>query len=307
MISWLLLLLQATLAVLAVAQLRLVLKSATDPTYRSLVLDVWGPVTAVAPMLFFVGRVDGSVAGAGWIPLGGPIACGVIALGLALIVKDRAGGDRIGFRTIAAWTGAGIVLLLLGAAQHLTLWLGQCAFATGAVLLWLNTPTGEAVGAAANPRGDAHVGWLLVGALGCAVGQGIVALLVSPGAVGISGGVMVAYAVAVIVMVARSAGGGAGLRLGGWAAAYGVLLGLGGLALVHLLPQTVRALTEQHTQTTAHVAYGFGHYAGEATALVALGGAAVVLRRLDRAVQTVAGAAVLALAVAAVTWRLAVM
>ena len=82
---------------------------------------------------------------------------------------------------------------------------------------------------------------------------------------------------------------------------------LEGEAQGRLTEPTVRALTDQHTQTTAHVAYGFGRYAGEATALVALGGAAVALRRLDRAVQTVAGAAVLALAVAAVTWRLAVM
>jgi hypothetical protein len=307
MISWLLLVLQAALALLAVVQLQRVVKSAVDPAYRALVLDVWGPATVVAPMLFFAGRVDDIVAGVGWIPLGGPIACGVIGLGVALIVKDREGGGRIDYRTIAAWTGAGIVLLLLGAAHHLTLWLGQCAFAAGAVLLWLNTPKVEAVGATANPREDARGGWLLVGALSCAVGQGIVGLLVTPAVVGISGGVMVAYAAAVVVTVARIAGGGAGLRLGGWAAAYGVLLGLGVLALIHLLPQAVRALTDPHAQTTAHVAYGFGRYAGEATALVALGGAAVALRRLDRAVQTVAGAAVLALAVAAAAWRLAVM
>src|SRR5690606_41592695 len=42
-------------------------------------------------------------------------------------------------RDVVAWTGVGALLVLLAAAHDLTIWIGQCAFAVGAVLLWIRS------------------------------------------------------------------------------------------------------------------------------------------------------------------------
>ena len=42
--------------------------------------------------------------------------------------------------TALACAGSACLLLLLGAAHDLTIWIGQCVFAIAAVLVWINTP-----------------------------------------------------------------------------------------------------------------------------------------------------------------------
>ena len=66
---------QAMFAVLMVEQLRRkVFISIDDRAVSALMTDVWAPVAIVLPMMFFTARIHGDVAGAGWMPIGGPVA-----------------------------------------------------------------------------------------------------------------------------------------------------------------------------------------------------------------------------------------
>ena len=297
---------QVALAVAALWLLRArVFPAVREPGHSGLILDVWGPIAVVAPMLFAAGRIDGSVGAVGWTPLGGPVACGVFALGAAML-GSQSGGEGPTPRMMAAWTAAGLVLLLLGSAHELTIWSGQCAFAAAALLLWVNMPPVPTARQQRTPSEHPRAVEALLLVLLCALGQGAAAMVAGPETISIRVVTMV-YAGLAVALAARVAGAGACLRLGGWSATYGVLLGLGVISTVHLLPQTVRALRGDEGLVDVHVAYGFGRYALEATVLVGLGGLAVGARMLAPGIRRAAGVAVILAAVWLVAWRLAGM
>src|SRR5262245_18791392 len=77
---------QAILSVVTVEQFRRrVFPAVGGLRQPEVVMDVWGPLALVLPMLFFIAQTKYSVRGAGWMPVGAPAMCGVLALGAALI------------------------------------------------------------------------------------------------------------------------------------------------------------------------------------------------------------------------------
>ena len=314
---------QAALAIVMVEQLRRrVFPAVLRAPQPELVLDVWGPLALVMPMLFFVSRVETTVRGEGWVTAGGPVVVGLLGLAMGLAVyRHRAIPMSIGeeenritlrMRDVVAWTGVGALLVLLAAAHDLTIWIGQCAFAVGAVLLWINTPDEPP---AAMLRGGGHddaaaaqVGFGMMLALLCAAGQGGASLMMSGSAVGISAGMMIMAAAMSLAAAAQLVGPVAAIRLGGWAAAYGVLLGLGLLAAVRLLPTVIQAIQIHRVGPIGRIASGFGAYALEGCLMLVFGAAALMLQRMSHdAARAALGWSVLALAALLAAWRLASM
>lgn len=284
--------------------------SIDDP---ALILDVWGPLALIAPMLFFLKRVETSAAGAGWVAFGAPVAIGLAALaGTFLIGSRRESADRgqaISLQTLVTWSSAGIVLLMLGAAHDLTLWIGQCAFAGAAVLLWINTPSQAPAEAELTP---AHVraGNGVSIALVLAIGQGAVSLAVPDRLAPIGGAIMVASAILIVLAAAAIAGPMTALRLGGWSATLGVLFALGALTLFRLLPHAWMAMRDalahgEGVPMMGRIASGFGRYALEALLLMLLPAAVYARSHLAANIRWRVGAAMLVAVAFLAAWRLA--
>lgn len=313
---------QAALAIVMVEQLRRrVFPAVLRAPQPELVLDVWGPLALVMPMLFFVSRVETTIRGEGWVMVGGPVVVGLLGLAMALAVQRHqtvpmSSGEKenritLQIRDVVAWTGVGALLVLLAAAHDLTIWIGQCAFAVGAVLLWVNTPDELP---AAMQRGGGHdaaaaqVGFGMMLALLCAAGQGGASLMVSGSAASISAAMMIMAAAMSLAAAAQLAGPVAAIRLGGWAAAYGVLLGLGLFAAVRLLPNVVQAVQTHSVGPIGRIVSGFGAYALEGCLLLAFGAVVLTLQRMTHdAARAALGWSVLVLAALLAAWRLASM
>jgi hypothetical protein len=279
------------------------------------VSDAIGPLALALPMIaggFRTGfDVGGTSGAAGWITVGAPAICGMLALGIAAIVaslsasvpSNKPSQRLIAPAAAAAWSLTGAVLLMLGAAHDLTVWAGQCAFAAGAVLLWINTP--ELTREEPSPT-DAQAGNGLTLVLLCAVAQGVAIGLAPASMLNVAAGIAIAHAAMIIALLARLASPGAAMRIGGWTATLGVLLGLGAISLRQLLPRALGVLNGEHSRPPVNVAYGFGEYALEATILLALGIAAIALEHLSTSITRRAMGALLILAAALLAgWRLA--
>ncbi|MHC4948142.1 MAG: hypothetical protein ACYTG1_07755 [Planctomycetota bacterium] len=301
--GWALVALQAALAVVALHQLvRHVLPGLARLAHAALLLDVWGPVALVLPMMFMAGRVDGSVRGPGWIAVGGPVVCGLVALGGALAVGRS---PRPAVRAAVVWTGTGLVLLLLAAAHELTVWAGQCAFAAGAVILWMNTPDAKPAGDASRDDEPSAPYTAMLVVLVCALGQGLAAFAAPADLAAVSGALMVTQAAMAVTAAAVLAGPDAALRLGGWAAALGVIFALGVMSLCTVMPQVVRLFGAEGPVPVQRVAYGFGSYATEALGLALLAAAATGAGVLAGWGRRVAGLATVVAASVLAAWRLA--
>lgn len=301
------LLVQAVLALVALHQIaRRVLPAAPASADTEAVIDAWAPLALVLPMVLMVGQVEWTVRGVGWIAVGGPIVCGYLGLGLVAWrgpISAADAPDRLTPRMLLMWTATGVLLLLLGWRQDLSLWVGQSVFAIAAVLLWTNVPTH----ASAGPPGAAGAALLL--AMLCAAGQGVAALVAGPAMAPACAALMILYAGAGLLAIARAMGSRATLRVAGWAATFGVLLGVGGLSLLKLFGVLAAAVWTGHPETGlpagAAISYGFGAYALEATALALLGAAAIAAERLARRGRALLAATAIAAAILLAGWRLA--
>ena len=299
---------QAMFAVLMVEQLRRkVFISIDDRAVSALMTDVWAPVAIVLPMMFFTARIHGDVAGAGWMPIGGPVVAAVLALGLALCTAarseptHRAAGPVTSIQFLI-WGSVGVVLLLLGAAHDLTMWMGQCAFAIVAVLLWMNTP--DASHAEQLTPTQLRAGWGMTMALLCALAQGMATLYVPSAHLNVSCGLVLGGVAMSLAAAARLAGADAVMRIGGWAMTYGFLAGLGAISLVRLTPQVIRAIQSGSADPVHRIAYGFGAYSIEAIAAIAVAGGAAFLMRWRGRAALVIGLAVIIAAACLAAWRI---
>src|SRR5688500_1032775 len=118
--EWFWLVVQAALAIIAIEQMRRRVFASLDAIkHVELSLDVWGPLTLVIPMVFFTASKDNSGSGPAWMGVGGPITCGLFALGAALMSGKHAAQKKnvtmTPTRIIVASFGTGALLLLLGA------------------------------------------------------------------------------------------------------------------------------------------------------------------------------------------------
>ena len=304
--SWVLLFVQAALAVIGLRFLwhgaRRLTSSGNDPTPM---ITVVAPLVLVGPMVLLVGRIENSVLGFGWIPIGGPVACGVFALACALIVGAQLDQRIAAPRPLllGIWLSTGIVLLLVAAIHELTVAVGQVAFALAAVILWLNSPQSVPDGfARIKVSSFGNLG--LAAALTCSLVHGFVALMIDPNLAGVSGAVMITYAAMGAAIVACVCGSSAAISVGGWANIYGVLFVLGLLSLRQLIPMTVATVTGGDTAVLKRVAYGFGAYALEAAFMLAIVAGAVFTGRLERRVERIGGVVLLIIAAAWCAWRL---
>ncbi|HRP63883.1 MAG TPA: hypothetical protein PK400_11355 [Phycisphaerales bacterium] len=298
MLVWSLLVVQALIAMLGLRWWRqAALPNLPATRHPELILDVWGPIALILPLLFAVRWVGNTVEGTGWLPIGAPILCGAAAAAFALIFGDRrADADRfddeshLPLQLIAASVVAGLALLLLGAAHTMTVWIGQCAFALAAIILWINTPDLDHAQSRATPTDPQHIasmGMLLF--LMCSIGQGVVAWSLPPDMRVWSAILLVASPIAALALTAWHAGQVACIRLGIWAATLGVLFALGLLALSHMMPRVLRMFAAEIDPAPSVVARGFGAYALEATLLLVLAVAIMAALRLPRGAQVALG------------------
>ncbi len=281
-------------------------------------IDALAPFALALPLIASGWRAAWSAQGATWIPVGAPVVIAILALGVALLaagigarspsapVAPSDGPDRLSIPILhaVAWSAVGGLLLLLGAAHDLTMWVGQSAFAAGAVLLWMNTPelTRDEPDAV-----DAHVGNSLTLMLLCSIVQVVALGFVPMRYLPIAAAISIAHAGMLVALAARLSDSSAAIRIGGWTAAYGVLLGLGTISLRHLLPAALTMSSGDRDLPPVRVAHGFGAFALEAMLLLLFGGAVLILDRViaARNLRTLVGAALIVAASLLAGWRLA--
>jgi hypothetical protein len=201
---------------------------------------------------------------------------------------------------------AAVLLLLLGAAHELTVWVGQAAFATGAMLLWLCIPAHVRT---QPTNADVRVAWGLIAAMCLSLGGGVAAVRAGGESAAISSMISVMAACSVVVLAARSCGRCAAVRIGGWAGVYGLFFGVGTLGVAHMTRQVLMLWSLPPGATgngplPTHVAAGFGAFAPDA--VLALASAMLLLSsaRVESAWRRAAGLGLLVAAVGLVTWRL---
>lgn len=295
-------LVQAALAALAIVCCgRMVLPAMNRLRHPALVLDVWLPVALVLPLMFLAVGVEGSVRGVGWFPIASPVVIGLAAFGGAMLLGGSAAkGDVLpAVRLTVAMVLAGVILLLLGAAHVMTIWVGQFAFAIGAVLLWINTPDEDA-GMRQVPPSEIQMraGWGMLIMLGCAIGQGVTALVIWQNHATWSGGIMLLTAIVILARSTRTIGTDGTMRIGLWASALGVFFGLGMLSLIDLPRRMLLAAVGELEPKQGAIAFGFGVYAFEATVLLVLAGLAWLVPGSNPLLRRVLGVlAMLALAI----------
>lgn len=309
MLSWILLLVQATLAVVGLELLRKAFRSTLkDGTPKSITLDVVLPIAIVFPLALQATRVEHSVSGFGWIAIGGPVVCGLVAAGCSLIVgksiKDQ--NDSLSAFSIVMWLASGVVLLLLAAANELTIPVGQCVFAIAAISLWLNTPTDQLPNNAGDNDQDhngASFGWVL----GLGVVQAVIALFIEKDFALISNTLMIVYAIMALAIIASLGGPVRVLRVGGWVACYGVFFAIGFMTLMQLVPMTRVVLESGDGEKFIHVAKDFSIFAPEAVMLIALAGFPMLLKRLSGISGLIWGGVVLVFATTWCVWKLTLL
>ena len=309
MLSWTLLLVQATLAVVGLELLRKAFRSTLkDDTSKSITLDVILPIAIVLPLALQATRVEASVSGIGWISIGGPVVCGLIAVGCSFIVgksiKDQNG--PLSEFSIIVWLASGVVLLLLAAVNELTIPVGQCVFAIAAIVLWLNTPTDKSLNQSSDSDQEMSsdsFSWVL----GLAVAQSVVALLIDKDLARISSTIMMVYAFMAMAIIASLCGPLSVLRVGGWVACYGVFFAIGFMTLMQLVPMARVVFNSGDGEKYIHVAKDFGIFAPEAVMLIAFAGLAMLQKRLSDISGMIWGGVVLVIAIAWCVWKLTLL
>ena len=273
----------------------------TSP-HAGLVTNVWLPLAFVTPLVAVATRTGNSVRGVGWIPLGAPIAVGAIVVAIVLLVARR----PLDLRAWPAlcWTGAGILLLALGAAHELTLCTGQAILAIAAVLRWINTP--EPLHPPRSHHADAPLARATLIMLAVAAAQTAGTVLVSPYALPVAATLILGGVATGGAALARRAGPDAAALVGGWSASLGLLFGVGFLSVSKMVP---RALSLWFGPTLngidEGIAYGFGAYAAEAVLLALLPATLVLPGRAPRSVSVVLGAVLITIATGLAAWRAA--
>jgi hypothetical protein len=141
-----------------------------------------------------------------------------------------------------------------------------------------------------------------------AIAQGVAVSMLPAPWLKVAGGIIIAQAAMALALTAQLASAELAMRLGGWTATYGLLLGLGTISLRHLLPRAADVVRGERGQTPVKVAFGFGEYAIEATVLLMLGVFAIAIDRVSSArLRAVIGMLLILAAALLAGWRLASM
>ncbi len=262
------------------------------------------PLAVVLPLVLHTARVEHTIQGLGSFTMSVPVICAFVAISASLLVDGRSARASASPSPweFVGWFGSGLALVLLTAAHELTGLVGQFSFALGAVLLWMAAPLYHKDRSTDRPINPAMSFVMLL-----AVGQGILGGFVLPADwVGASAMIAGVYAIMAIAIVGRH-GGLTVIRVGVWASTYGILFGLGVLALVRVLPATMQVVSDRAAIAPGQltrIAFGFGTLAPEGLALIAV--AALGVGMLVGAVKLprIVGYIGVVLAVAWFGWRL---
>jgi hypothetical protein len=249
---------------------------------------------------------------------------GMLGFGLALGRMPSPAGSAlrpyIGLFPPVVWSISAVILLLLCAANGLTVLVGQCIFAAAAVVLWINTPPTQQDHQTKNPEvrrsgNRAVLGMLLVALL--ALGQGAALLVASAGNSGADHAarsacfIAIGYAAVLLFITSIVAPPTDAMRLSGWSAMLGAIFGVGLLSLLHLLPTAMHSLhlndgpvDPLHVLPSFEVAHGFAALAPEATGLLAIGLAGVTADRIGSLGRKTAGGLLVFTVCCLLFWKL---
>lgn len=263
----------AALTVIVAA--RLIRPAFDHDAFARLAIDVWMPLGLVVPFLGCAFGVNGSLEDLGRITLAVPMTLGIAGCGLACFSAARP-GMLIGARAVWAVLGVGVFVVLLGAAHTLTVWSGQASFAIGAVLLWMATPDGSDLVRADAANGSALPSLGLILLVGCGIAQAMI-FTMAPDQAWWPRWVMPAVGGLVVIATVSRFGRHAALRLSTGVIVFGVLFGLGTIALTGLI-RRIRG-GDLGPAGDTDLAFGFGILAPEAAAVLATG---LLLMLIDR-------------------------
>lgn len=305
--GWIWLIAHAAMCIgVAEAMRRMVWPGTRMMRHPALVTDVWAPLTLALPLCISAARITSDAGATGWPALGGPMALALLAAGAAMLTAWTADDEHLpSWSHAATWMGAGGLILLLGAAHHLSLWIGQCAFALGALLLWMNTPEDHASAGEPVPAAQVRAGLGMVAALACAGAQGWLLWIMPEAWRQHATAMTMASAGASIAAAAGICGPWSAMRVGGWCATLGVLFSLGIASLMQLLPRVIEAARQGETSAARNVAYGFGVFAPEAVSMIAAVALAMAHHRIPAIVARLVGGLIIAATAAQIAWRLA--
>ncbi|HWB21154.1 MAG TPA: hypothetical protein VG711_12710 [Phycisphaerales bacterium] len=282
--------------------------------HAGLFINVWGPIALVLPMLAAVRRVDADAGVTAWPALGQIFLLMPIGVACAMLVgrmrsshegQVNAAHERQQWADWACWVGAAMVFVLMTALGQLSMPVGQCAFALGAVLMWWRTPDSGAD--SESMGGDAARTWNAISiVLMCAIAQSAaVYFCTNHEAERASVLVTSLYVLLFFLLSARVSSAETATRLGGWSMAMGGLMCLGVIAMARFFPTAIASFQDRGTPAQMQVAYGLGRFTLEASTALVCASAGPLLLRWPGALQRMIGAIVLAMCLALEAWRIA--
>lgn len=250
--------------------------------------DAMLPVLFTLPFLGLALRSDRAdlAASGGWLLVAAPVLIGGISGGLALTAaSDRSASSTDPSRALFAailWCAAALALLLLSAIGSLSLLVGQTLLAIGAVLLWVVAPTDTPPTQSRHNATPAFATTALLFALAIALAA-LIAIIPAPWHVA----AVILHAVSIIILLTatlRAAASGLTLRLAGWTAVHGSLLGLGTLSLITLISRRTALMGSlgPEADPIAQAAYLFNRVAGH-THLLAMPAVLILFLAIGRA------------------------
>ncbi len=229
---------------------------------------------ATAPLLAAVRWVEIDVATRpdGWLLIGGGVTAGAAGLGLAWLFGRRGGPEHDHRLPATQALATAVILLLLGLAHRLSPLVALCAFAIGAVLLYLDTPHEHP--ASDDPAAGQTPSAIALGSVGVAIG-----LVLGP-ADGIGRDAALAIAWLWPVLVVAGIGrrlGSASARAALWVGIFGVWFGIAALGVRHAAHRALLTFRGDFAALDPVVASGFGQFALEAVVLLGLAAGAGLL------------------------------
>ncbi|MEE2907237.1 MAG: hypothetical protein VX527_05320 [Planctomycetota bacterium] len=201
-----------------------------------LLATVWGPLLASAGLLGLVWDHDSPLRGHGSLAIGTGAMVFAILVGVLLLAFGHSAW-RFQDRIPLAWSVAGVLLVLIGAAGRVSHTVGLIALALGMVLLWLNLMTDQRD--RAQPRVSSGESSLVIAFLAALVLAACARLAPVAWLVPI-GLVLALTSLGVVGLVARYRDAVSAIHTAGW---FAVLLPCFGLGLLgqDMLMEIVRA------------------------------------------------------------------
>jgi hypothetical protein len=202
------------------------------------------------------------------------VAAALIGVGAAALApRAKTATDGIARPFRAALIGAaatGLLLLLLAAANRLSIVVGQVIFAIWAILLWFNAPAHDR--ATSRDRDARYAAGAAIALLAITtIVQAIVVACMSVEAMPTAAALCAIQAAVALAIIAARAGSVEAVRVACWVAVYGILLSIGLVSLSTLLRASWPLRDREANIAIIYgPAHGYGRFAIEAVVLFAV-------------------------------------